>query len=72
MNKKAVWNLDEVLQRHGVLLIRQWLQAAKRSGFSKEESKAILTKATEGNYFHLVQVLQEYSMEENYHKFNHM
>lgn len=62
MDKKAIWDIDEVLQRHGMLMIKLWLQAAKRSGLSKEESKVVLTKATTGNYLHLVSVLQEYSV----------
>lgn len=61
MIQKAIWDIDAVLQRQGVLLIKLWLQAAKRSGVSKETSKEILSQATSGDYLHLVKVLQEYS-----------
>ena len=36
--KKASWDIDDVLQRHGTLMIKLWLQAAKRSGLTKEDS----------------------------------
>ncbi len=59
--KKAAWDIDEVLQRHGRLLVKLWLQAAKRSGLSKTESRVILKEATKSNYSHLVQTLQNHS-----------
>ncbi len=59
--KKAAWDIDDVLQRHGSLLIKLWLQAAKRSGLSKNESRVILREATKNNYLYLVNTLQKYS-----------
>lgn len=60
--KKASWDIDAVLQRHGTLMIKLWLQAAKRSGLSKEDSRLILKEATTGNYLHLISTLQKYSV----------
>lgn len=59
--KQAVWDLDAVLQRHGVLLLKLWLQAAKNSGITKEESRKVLEKATENDYIQLVATLQKYT-----------
>lgn len=60
--KKASWDIDDVLQRHGTLMIKLWLQAAKRSGLTKEDSSLILREATTGNYLHLISTLQKYSV----------
>lgn len=60
--KKANWDIDDVLQRHGTLMMKLWLQAAKRSGLSKEDSRVVLKEATTGNYLHLISTLQKYSV----------
>lgn len=63
--KKATWDIDIVLQHHGTLMLKLWLQAAKRSGLTKEESRVILKEATAGNYLHLISTLQKYSTPSN-------
>ncbi|SUO97706.1 hypothetical protein [Suttonella ornithocola] len=62
MTKKAVWDIDTVLNRHGLLLLKLWLQAAKQTGLSKEESRAVLQEATKGGYLHLVETLKNHSI----------
>ena len=61
VNKRARFDIENVLKTQGVSLVRYWLVAAKQSGFSKEESRIVLEEASSGDYFKLVETLRKYS-----------
>ncbi len=58
---KAQLDMSIVLKQQGMLLLRMWLVAAKRSGISKEESRLIAHEASSKDFFHLVEVLNAHS-----------
>lgn len=57
IKKKAELDMLAVLNNQGMQLLRLWLQAAKKSGLTKEESRIVVEEAARGDFHHLVDVL---------------
>lgn len=58
--KKAKFDLTSV-DGNAFSLMGHWQRAARKAGFTAEESKAVLDECQAGDYHHLVATLSDYS-----------